>query len=433
MSITRRMVLRSAAASLFLPLLPSALPRSAWGQEAGPPRRLLFWFSPNGLLVDSFKPQSLGAGYDLPFVLEPIAALQDRVSVLSGLQNDAAASGTFGTHEACTASLLTDATIEAFGADLAAGQSVDQLIAGTLGGQTPFPSMQLASGEPFIEGIGNTSIYYSTISWASQSTPLANLTSPRVLFDRMFGGSDPALTEEERAKRLELRTSVLDVVLERSNQLASRLSAADRAKLDQYQTGVRELEGRIQQLDDLQCEQPPEPGNNPGYAETVSLMSDLMAVAFECDMTRVITWMSGYSTSETVYDFLGVTTSHHNLSHDWAYSNSAKQDLLKVQQWQVQMYTGLLERLAAKPDGQGGDLLSHTAVVLCSEFGDSNMHVAEPVPFLLAGGEAAGWAQGQHRAAGGAPHSNLMRTLSDFMGVDATAWAQTSTGTLDLS
>jgi len=432
MSFSRRTLLRSGAATLFLPFLPSALPSSARAATGASPKRLLFWFVPNGILYDHFRPATEGTDYELTRVLEPIAPLKHRMTPLSGILNGITEASGFGTHEQSLASLLTDVDIDRNG-NLDASNSLDQFLAGSLGNPTPFPSMQLGSGEPYINSVGSLDTYYSTISWASASSPLANLVSPKVLFDRMFAGADSALTAAEQAKRDQLRTSVLDVVLERSNQLASRLSAADKRKLDQYQTGVRELEVRIQQLQDLQCARPLEPGSNLDMPETVSQMSDLMALAFECDLTRIITWMAGATTAESVYDFLGISTTHHNLSHDWAFDDASRQELLTIQAWQMEMFTALAQKLADRSDGAGGDLLQHTAMVLCTEFGDSNLHDATPLPFVVAGGEASGWVQGKHRATGGAPHSNLLLTLADHMGVDASDWARTATGPADLS
>ncbi len=433
MSIDRRMVLRGAAASLFLPFLPSAMPRAAWGQDITAPRRALWWFTPNGILSESFVPTTVGSTFDLPKVLEPMESLRNRMTVLSNVENYAAyLASSFPTHESCTSSLLTDSAVTTGGA-LKAGVSIDQHIAATVGGNTPFPSLQLASGEPYISGFGNIDIYYSTISWASEQTPMVNLTKPQVLFERMFGGEDSDLTEAEQEKRAELRTSVLDVVLERSNQLSSKLSQTDKYKLDQYQTGIRELELRIQQLADLQCVTPEEPPASVGFAETVEIMSDLMVVALECDLTRVITWMSGSSTAESVYDFLDINTTHHTLSHNWSFDNVAKQELLAIQAWQMEMFTALAQKLADKPDSNGGNVLDHTAMLFCTEFGESNLHYAEPVPFVLAGGEAAGWAQGQHRAMDGAPHANLMRAMGDFMGVTTDGWGSTSDGIFDFT
>lgn len=360
--LSRRMLLGGSAATLWLPFLPSLLPRSAWG--AAPPvapRRLIYWFVPNGMLEKNFTPLATGANYDLPFAIEPILPIQNRVSVISGIENKPSVGGNLGTHEECMVGLLSDTKLGNPGGPIDGGITVDQWAAQAMGTETPFPSMQLGMDQPWIESGGNYNTYYTTLSWANGQTPLAQLTDPKTVFDRMFAGSDPALTEEDIERRNGLRKSLLDSLADRTAALQGRLSSADKIKLDQFTTGVRELETRIDALAALECPQPLEPGSSPGFVEAMGLMTDLMVVAFQCDYTRLFTFMTGASTSLTIYDFLDITTDHHTLSHNQAADDVAKQQLMTIMNWQSSMWTSLCQKLAAVPE-EGGDLLSSTMV-----------------------------------------------------------------------
>jgi hypothetical protein len=161
-------------------------------------------------------------------------------------------------------------------------------------------------------------------------------------------------------------------------------------------------------------------------------MNDLMVLALQCDHTRFVTFMLGPTTAYTSYSFLGVSTDHHSLSHGWAYSDSQRTDMLRVQNWQVGQFADLCAKLAAVPEGEG-DLLSNTMVTLVSEFGDSNQHIGYPMALLMAGGEAGGVAQGQHRVYSDRPHVDLLAAELEFAGVDSTGFGQNLTTPLDLS
>lgn len=419
---TRRALLRSAVATVALPFLPS-LARAAYV----PPRRVVYWFLPNGLVLDEVTP---GPDFALPPVLEPLEPLRDRVSVVSGLENRASRQG--GNHERCMASLLTDHVLgDPYEGPVVNAESADQVAARAMPAVVPFASLQLGTGEEFVRGRGNLDVYNAHLSWADAATPLAPLNDPKMLFDRMFAGADPEATEAERARRAALRLSVLDAVGDRIGTVRRGLDAADRAKLDQFTTAVREVEDRIAALQALQCEVPTEPVPNLPLGERIAATTDLLVLALRCDYTRVATFAIGPTQALTTYPELGVGKPHHSLSHDWKSRPEDLDQFLAVHRLNFERWGAFLEALREVPDGEG-DLLSSTLVAFVTEFSDPNTHDAQPLPMLLAGGEAGGVVQGVHRVVAPQPHSNALRAVLAFQGVDPQGFGEHATGTLDL-
>jgi hypothetical protein len=265
----------------------------------------------------------------------------------------------------------------------------------------------------------------------------------------MFAGADPTLSEADVARRTELRKSLLDGVLDRANALRTKLGGEDQLKLDQYLTGVRDLEARIDALAAVACTVPAEPATNVGFVESVDLMTQLMVTALACDYTRVITFMLAPSGTSIVYDFLdGVYVDHHTLSHYGAPSADspipdAHDQLMACKGWEIGKYAALVSALQAVPASNGNDLLSNTMVTLVSEFNESNLHIAADnvdagidygCTYYVCGGEADGIVHGTHRSyPPGTPHSNLWRRELDFVGVDSACFGENATGSLDLS
>jgi hypothetical protein len=385
---------------------------------------------PNGIYTPAWKPVDFGSSYVLQPINEPMAALQSRFSVLSGQQNKAEeASGQ--DHDYAMGSLLTDYAIDRTGG-VEDGISFDQVAADAFGANTPFRSMQLGVDN----GGGNGGAYTGKVSWGNGNTGFPPILDPRAAFSRMFGLAE-GLSEEEVAARKTMRASVLDRVLDRLATVRSGLATADLEKLDQYETGVRELELQIDRLDDIVCVAPPEPDVNPGFAEATQIMYDLMNTAFECDLTRYITFMQGPSLNGHVYDHLGLTKDDHTLSHNsWLYDNQDRQDRITMQNWQVQMYAGFVQKLADTTDIDGNDMLSNSLCVFTAEFGDANLHLAfgdNPVPVGLAGGENLGILQGQHRWIGEQSHANVWLGLLNYLGVEADTFGTYGTLPVDLS
>ncbi|MEN0064717.1 MAG: DUF1552 domain-containing protein [Myxococcota bacterium] len=424
MTWTRRQALRTAASTLWLPFLPSILPREARAATGEAPRRLIVWFLPHGMQHVHVAPE--GGALETTTVTEPIATLPGRISVVTNLNNSSGG----GSHGRSTASLLTDIPGPYGVAE--AGISVDQLAAGEYALDVPFPSIQLGTEAPGLFGSSGEGILVSRISWANATTPLAPITSPQAAFDQLFEGQDNSLSESEAARRRALRHSVLDAVKDRISSLEPKLSTPDRHRLDQYTTGIRELERRIDGLGELQCEPPIRPGLNPNYVETVELMAELQYIAMSCDLTRVATFMYGPSASDITLPDLSINQGSHQLSHAWSYDDGANGDFQAMNQWHVAQFVAFCERLAEHEDQDGTDMLANTAVVLGSEFSDASAHTSDQLCMLVAGGEAGGFRPGRHVNGGGQPHANLLRSLLTHMNVNWSGFGQNGTGVLGL-
>jgi hypothetical protein len=414
-------VLRTAGAALALPLLPSALPRSSRAAGSGErPQRLLFYYVPNGIQTPWFTPDREGEGYDLKESTAGLADVQPWVSVFTGFANLQAEDAVAGDHARGTGSFLTCVPIRrTTGSDIHNGISADQVAAGVLGRDTLFPSLQVG-----IQPGGNTGdctagyscAYTRNIAWADPVTPLPNLTDPRLLFERMFG-VDTGLDPETKRLRALSRASILDEVLAETASLQARVGVDDRRKLDQYLTAVREVEQRASALGGGGCAAGEPPGEPPSYPEHVTVMHELMVLALQCDLTRVVTFMLGEAASNQTYDFIGVPGSHHATSHHQGQA-SAIADLVRIGAWEVEQFAALVERLAEVEDGDG-TLLDNTLALWSSEISDGNSHSHHDLPVLLAGSGGGVHTPGRHvRMATDRPIADLLLSLLQGCGVE---------------
>ncbi len=409
----RRLFLRNAAATLALPLLPSALTREARADTEAP-RRMIYWYVPNGIPFDvytdaqqpilvspnNWTPTVAGPSWwlaGLPYLLEPLGDLVTKVAVISGLDNNPLGrSVDGGDHAVGTGSYLTCAEIlSSSGADIENSMSVDQVAAAATPSSTPFPSLQLGMEEGGSTGecnAGFSCAYMRNLAWAANSTPLPNIIDPAVAFQLLFPSSN--LSPEEAARKSALRGSVLDYVLEEANQLDGRLGSADQVKLDQYLTAVREVETRIAELGVGGC------GRGVGEVSlditlAADILSDLQVLALQCDMTRIVTFMLANSQSNRSYNFLGVTGAHHELSHHQR-AAAPLADLQEISRWEVERFAYLLRSLDAVTDVNGATLLDNAAVYFSSEVQDGDTHSHTNLPVLVAGGMGGKLAVGQH-------------------------------------
>jgi hypothetical protein len=432
--ISRRAFVGGAGATVALPFLPSLWRGRAFAQAA-PPLRFLAYYVPCGIHMPAWTPAAEGAGYAITPILQPLvdAAVRDDVLVLTGLANEPARPDGPGDHASGTGAFLTCAhPYKTEGADLKNGISVDQVAAGVIGTDTPFPSLELGiEGGSSAGGCdsGYSCAYSRNIAWAGESTPLPHLTNPSTVFDRLFGGLDPMASAAELERRKRHKTSVLDYVIGDTTRLSGTLGATDRRKLDEYLTGLRALETRINDDSMTVCDPGTRPPDNYDYPTQVGLMQDLMVLALQCDMTRVITFMLGQAATGRSYDFIGVTGAHHELSHHQ--DDAAKQASLQtIDTWEVEQFATLLAKLKAIDEG-GMSLLDNAAVFFSSEIEDGDSHSHYNLPVLVAGKLGGALNPGRHlRYADDEPIANLFTSLLQGLGVSNDKFGLDGTGPL---
>ena len=432
MSLSRRRFLGGAGALIGLPFLPSLRPRAARGGGAKAKKRFVAFYLPCGIVMSNWTPAAEGAAWSST-ILDPLAAYRDNVLVLSGLNNTPSRSEGGGDHASGTGGFLTCTHVrKTAGADVLNGISVDQLLAPVLSEGLPYPSLELGTDGGASVGdcdTGYSCAYARSISWAGPSTPLPKQTNPTAVFDRLFAGYDPDATEAEIIKRQLYRTSVLDAALEDAAALDAKLGVTDRAKLDEYLTSVRELETRISGPANV-CRPGERPPSGLSFAARSRAMADLIAIAFECDLTRVATFMLGNAGSGNTHPHIGITESHHELSHHMgSATNLAK--LTQIDTWEMGELAYLLGKLAAIDDGDGVTALDNSVVFCSSEIEDGDAHRHTNLPVVVAGGGGGTIATGVHRRYTPAqPLANLFIALMSGLGVQASRFGGDGTGPL---
>jgi hypothetical protein len=416
-------MLRGIGAALALPFLDSMAP--ALTAAVKPATRFGAVYVPNGVMMDSWTPKIEGAAFEFTPILKPLEPFRQYVLVLSGLNSTPPKevwSGA-GVHARASTRFLTDiAPKPSIGADLEAGTSMDQIAAKELGRYTQLASLEL--GLESSETAGSTDqgfsrAYTSTISWRTPTTPLPMENNPRAVFERLFGdtgSTDPAA----RLARIEHQRSILDSVTEKAAQLQRELGAADRAKITEYFEAIRDAERRIEMAEKQSGREFPVIGHPAGiptkFDEHAKLMYDLFVLAYQCDLTRVVTFMMGREFSGRTYPEIGVPDSHHPISHHLGDPEKIAK-LAKINQYHATFFAYFLEKLHSTPDGDGS-LLDHSTIVYGAGMSDSNAHDPTNLPILLVGGGAGQIKGGRHiRYGEGTPLANLHLTTLDMLGV----------------
>jgi hypothetical protein len=432
-SLSRRTVLRGLGATLSLPLLEAMVPAmtATVKTAATPTKRFGAVFVPMGERPSHWTPAATGANFEFSPILKPIESFRDYVNVVSNLDRPLQ-----GTHAVSTGTYLTGSAPKRTEAeDFVAGTSLDQIIAGQIGRDTVFPSLEIGT-EDFTGYVGACDVGYScaymnTISWKTPTTPMPMETNPRVVFERMFGR--PGSTEE-RVRRMEQNRSILDSIKGDVSSLERGLGARDKVRLDQYLEHVREIELRIQRAEKQATSEitiPVAPVGIPdSWEEHATVMFDLMALAWEADISRVFSYMLNREASQLVFPDLGFNEPWHHVSH---HGNEAyKLELLvKLNTWQISLFGKFLERLKSTPDGDG-TLLDHSAIVWGSGMSDSNTHSPLDVPFLMVGKGAGSFTGNRHLAAPkGTQLANVMLTIAQKYGAQMDKFG-VSTGAFEL-
>jgi hypothetical protein len=438
-SIPRRTFLRGVGATLALPMLDAMTP--AFSAATTRPIRIAFMQTPNGIfnLNGEWTPRSVGTNWELTRTLEPLAAFKDRMVVISGLDNQQAAGLTGevgGDHpRACTAWLTGTHAKMTSGADLRAGISADQIAAKEFGKYTQLASLEVGLEASEVVGACESAYgcaYYNTISWRNENTPLPMENRPRAIFERLFGdaGTDPkvrsAFRQEDR--------SILDAISAEVKQLRIRVGGTDRDKIDQYLEAVRDVERRIQ-LAERQGEQDVTIASPIGVPEVFSdyfkLMADLMVLAWQTDMTRVITFQMGHEMSGRAYPELGFGDAHHPCTHHQG-DKEKQEKTTKINGLHTTMLSYYLGRLRATSDGDGS-LLDHSMILYGAGLSDANLHLYTDLSLLLVAGGVAGIKGGHHvRYPNRTPMANLLLTMLDKANVPHVESLGDGTGRLEL-
>ena len=430
-SLPRRAFLRGVGATIALPLLDSMVPAFAATRDTAekPISRLGVVYVPHGAVMDKWTPTATGKNFELSPILEPLAPFRDQLLVVSGLDNRPALhreGEPVAGHGPITGAFLTGAHAKPTeGANVESGVSMDQIAARHFAKDTQLASLELGLEENDIAGacdVGYSCAYINSISWRTPTTPLPVQNNPRAVFERLFGDSDTTETEARRARLLK-EASILDAVTAKVSRLQAKLGASDRNKLDEYLESVRDIERRIQkaeeQIDrDLPLMERPSGAIPATFEAHCKVMMDLQVLAYQTDMTRVITFMISKELSNHTYPEIGVPEPHHPLSHHQERPESLEK-LVKLQTFHMQMFAYYLEKLRSTPDGDGS-LLDHILIMYGSGMGNSNLHDPRNLPMLVAGGGSGRIDTGNHiRCPEGTPLSNLFLTLLNKVGVPA--------------
>jgi len=430
--LPRRTVLRGIGATLALPLLDSMVPALTAQSRtaAAPTRRFGAVFVPMGERPSHWTPATTGIGFEFSPILKPIERFRDSMIVVSNVDRPPA-----GTHAVSSGTWLTGSAPKRTEAeDFVAGTSLDQIIAEHIGRDTVFPSLEIATedltGYVGACDVGYSCAYMNTISWKSPTQPMPLETNPRAVFERLFGRPG---SPGQRAARMRQSRSILDSLRADVADLERGLGARDRVRLDQYLAHVREIESRIQRAEQRATTQVATAapiGIPDSWEEHATVMFDLMALAFEADLTRVFSFMLNREASQLVFPELGFNEPWHHVSHHG--NQPEKLELLtKLNMWQISIFGKFLDRLQATPDGES-TLLDHSVIMWGSGMSDSDRHSPLDVPYLQVGTGAGLFRGDRHLAAPkDTPLANVMLTVAQKFGVPVETFG-VSTGAFDL-
>ena len=414
-AIARRTLLRGLTGAVALPLLDAMHP--ALTAATPSPKRLGFVYFPNGAIMDNWIPKAEGNGFEFTPTLAPLAPYRDQLVVIGNL---ARAGTTIGDHAVAAAGWLTGVYAKKTEAeDVLAGPTIDQLIARQVGHETVFPSLELAT-EDFTGYIGGCTpgfscTYMNTLCWTSPTTPVPMEINPRVAFERMFGRAGSS--EQRQARQSEDR-SILDSVTEDAARLRIGLGARDRSRLSDYLDHIRELEQRIARrqahADSPEVTLDAPQGIPESFEEHVALMFELQTVAYQADMTRVVTFMMSREASQRTYPQIQVSEPHHTISH---HGNDPQKKAwnARINLYHAEQFAKFVEKLRATPDGDG-TLLDHALIFYGGGMGDGNAHATDPLPLVAVGG-LAGRGNRHLLQKPKTPVANLWLGVADSFGV----------------
>lgn len=414
--LSRRTFLRGAGVAVGLPLLDAMIPAAtAWTQTAAKPMpRMGFVYFPHGSLMDRWSPKEAGRDFELPQNLKALEPFKDRLTIVSGLRNKPAEST---SAHATTAGTWLNCTTPAVSQTAQIATSVDQLAVQRIGQDTPFPSLELSTeaGGPCDPTHGCS--YGYTVSFRTPTQPLPMEYNPRKVFYQLFGQGD---TPQERALIVDESRSILDSIASEAGSLQRKLNTRDRAIVNEYLDSVREIERRIQTMDQRNVSSlglPDAPIGVPNdFNEHLDLMFEMIALAYQANLTRVASFMMAKEVSMRTYNNVGVPDAFHPLSHHG--NNPANMDkLAKVQAYHTEVFARFVKKLSTMQDGDGS-ILDHSIILYGSNMSDSNKHNHDPLPSAVLGRGYGRIKGGQHlKYPQDTPLANLLVTLLDRGGI----------------
>jgi hypothetical protein len=432
MSLSRRSVLRGIGATVALPFLDAMVPAltAQVKTAANPVRRFGTVFVGLGERPSAWRPATEGVNFELSPIIKPLEPFREHLTVVSDLCTPI--NGHAPTAAAWSTGALAKSTIAE---DIKLGQSIDQVVARHIGRDTVFPSLEVCTEDVtgYLGGCdpGYACAYINTTSWVDETTPLPMEINPRTLFERLFGRAG---TPAQRLAALETDRSILDSVREDVAELQSGLGNRDRTRLSEYLENVREIEQRIQRAEKQTAssiEVPEAPVGVPEvFSEHMMLMFDLLAVAWQADMTRVFSYMLNRDVSQRVYPEIDISEPHHAMSHHGR-DPKKLEGLIKLNTWQVSLFGRFVERLKNTPDGDGS-LLDHSVILWGSGMSESDLHYRIDVPTLLVGRGAGLYKGNRHQvAAKETPIGNFLVDIAQKFGAEVDKFGR-STGRLEV-
>ena len=436
-ALSRRTLLRGIGAAVALPVLDAMTPAlSASKVPGGKAIRMGYVYVPNGIDMENWTPSYSGELHELPRILKPMEPFKKDMTVLGNLTNNAGRAWLDGPgdHGRCCGSYLTGVHVRKSAVDILSGISADQIVANEVGKQTRIPSLELGLEDARQAGncdSGYSCAYTNNMAWRGETSPMPPTLNPRELFERLFG-KDAHLTPEQRAQRSRFRSSILDFVSEDTHKLQGDLGPTDRRKLDEYLSSIRSIE---QQLERAEHENEQiDPGMNKPYgvpsdfSEHFKLMTDMLTVALQSDMTRVFTFLMTREGTSRPYREIGISDGHHPLTHhrnqsDWI------EKVTQINTYHVQQFAAWIEKLKSIEDGDGS-LLDNSMIVYGAGLSDGNRHLHHDLPTMLVGKGGGSINPGRrvvYRKE--TPMSNLHLSLMERMGLDMENFSD-STGKL---
>ena len=442
LSLSRRNFLRGLGACLALPAFESLQPLGALASPAATaPVRMAFLYVPNGTIPSAWWPDGeAGKDFALSRTLKPLEKVRHELQVIAGLNDVSADPGPDGAgdHARAGGTFLTGVRIKKTnGSDIYAGVSIDQVVAQQIGHLTRFPSLELTCDAVRKSGgcdSGYSCAYEYNMAWRSPTQPVSPEPNPRMVFERLFGAGSREQRVENLKRRQAEQHSLLDFVREDADAVERKLNGRDRQKLDQYLTGVREIEKRIEQAEKMPVANPTvdtPAGIPPNFDEHIQLMADMMVLAFQTDTTRIATLLFAGEGSNRTFTEIGLSEGHHNLTHHRNIQESI--DTVKeIDLWYVKQLAKFLEKMEQTKDIDGQSLLHNSMIVYGSGNADGNRHTHSNLPILLAGSGGGKLQAGRYLKANSVPLTNLFLTMADQMGARGVERHGDSTGRLNL-